>query len=445
MIRPLIVALILTSTLVEVATSQTEPPVPPFVGVINADDVYVRAWASKNYYEIAKLNKGALVEVTEELYGWYIIKAPAGTFSYISQQYVTLDADGKTGTVSGSEVHVRAPSSLGPSRSYKSQLKLDRGAKVTILGSEDGWYKIVPPEGAQAAVFGQYVDKATPAQIAAATGRPVVEPQAAPHSQPVVEPQPAPQPQPVVQPQPAPQPLIGVEPVTEPVREPLIAVEPVTEPAREPLIAVEPVVEPAPQPATNGEPVVAPEPVVEPAPAPTVGGPDAATRLALLEAQFARESTKPLADQPIEQLTNEYLALQADQTLTEAERILVETRLEMLRTRNELARMQRELDEARNRLAQTTAPDGTPVKKYDAVGTLLASTLYTGERLPLLYRLVDPLTGRTIGYVEPGKDGKISNMLGRLVGIVGMARYQAGLKLNIIDVRSIDLLQAAGN
>ncbi|MFA7238416.1 MAG: SH3 domain-containing protein, partial [Phycisphaeraceae bacterium] len=90
---------------------------PPFTGVINNNDVYVRSGASKNYYDVAKLQSGTVVQVRELLYGWYAIDPPPGSFSYVSQAYVQLAADGKTGTVTGDNVRVRAPAAGGPSRS----------------------------------------------------------------------------------------------------------------------------------------------------------------------------------------------------------------------------------------------------------------------------------------------------------------------------------------
>ena len=88
--------------------------------------------------------------------------------------------------------------------------------------------------------------------------------------------------------------------------------------------------------------------------------------------------------------------------------------------------------------------EATRPKAYLAVGRLVASTLYTGEKLPLLHRVVDPLTGLTIAYVRPAPDTSIRNLLGQYVGVMGTKEYDPALKLHIIDAESIDALTPEG-
>jgi len=53
----------------------------PFVGVVVGDNVNIRAGASVNYYAVGQLNKGDLVRVHENLYGWYVISPTPGSLS----------------------------------------------------------------------------------------------------------------------------------------------------------------------------------------------------------------------------------------------------------------------------------------------------------------------------------------------------------------------------
>ena len=77
---------------------------------------------------------------------------------------------------------------------------------------------------------------------------------------------------------------------------------------------------------------------------------------------------------------------------------------------------------------------------YQAVGILVSSTIYDGKRLPKLFRLRDPSTGRTIGYLEPSEDFDLVKMIGEVVGIKGERSYDGGLRLNVFTPQKIDIL-----
>jgi hypothetical protein len=77
---------------------------------------------------------------------------------------------------------------------------------------------------------------------------------------------------------------------------------------------------------------------------------------------------------------------------------------------------------------------------YTAVGVLNASTVYDGKGLPLLFRVTDPATGQTVAYVAPKDPNTLTTMLGLMVGVRGTKRYEQGLKLDVIDPGSIDIL-----
>ena len=123
----------------------------PYVAEITGDNVYVRSGPGTNYYACGKLKKGNRVKVVSCFKGvWSRIVPPAGSFSWISKQYVRIDPSNRAlGIVTGDAVRVRAGSQDGnPLHSRTTQLKLNRGDKVKLLGEEKtDYYKIVPPEG----------------------------------------------------------------------------------------------------------------------------------------------------------------------------------------------------------------------------------------------------------------------------------------------------------
>ena len=120
----------------------------PYTAEITGDDVYVRSGPGTNFYRCGKLNKGDKVKVVDKQFSWSRIVPPAGSFSWISMDYVTINpGDSSVGTVTGDNVRVYAGSDfVKPLYSTSLQGKLSKGEKVKLLGEQmDRYYKIAPP------------------------------------------------------------------------------------------------------------------------------------------------------------------------------------------------------------------------------------------------------------------------------------------------------------
>ena len=137
----------------EAATTPSGPdeadtPAFPYMAEITGDNLYVRSGPGTNFYDCSKLNKGDKVKVIGKQFSWGRIVPPAGSFSWISMQYVSIDTDNPTlGTVTGDRVRVYAGSDTQrPLYSTTLQGKLDKDDKVKLLGEQmDDYYKIAPP------------------------------------------------------------------------------------------------------------------------------------------------------------------------------------------------------------------------------------------------------------------------------------------------------------
>jgi hypothetical protein len=120
----------------------------PYTAEITGDDVYVRSGPGTNFYHCGKLKTGDKVKVVDKQFSWSRIVPPAGSFSWISMQYVTIaPGDPSVGTVTGDNVRVYAGSDyVKPLYSTTLQGKLSKGEKVKLLGEQmDDYYKIDPP------------------------------------------------------------------------------------------------------------------------------------------------------------------------------------------------------------------------------------------------------------------------------------------------------------
>lgn len=165
-----------------------------------------------------------------------------------------------------------------------------------------------------------------------------------------------------------------------------------------------------------------------------------------LEQAFERLREEPIETAEVEPLRRMYLALATRDDLKKREQRFADARADQLQIWADIQRHRAELAELRERAERTgerteaarLAADAAA--DYAAVGKLAASTIYDGERLPMMLRVQDPGTGRTVAYVEPNDELNLISMIGQLVGIVGEKGYDGGLRLNIVQPRRVDLL-----
>ena len=77
---------------------------------------------------------------------------------------------------------------------------------------------------------------------------------------------------------------------------------------------------------------------------------------------------------------------------------------------------------------------------YEIVGRLGPSGVFDGDERPLLYRVQDPRTNRTLAYVRPDSYESIRDMVGQHIGIMGVLEYDPSLQVNIINLTRVDLM-----
>jgi SH3-like domain-containing protein len=137
----------------------------PYQAHVQADDVYVRSGPGRGYYPTDKLHKGDAVEVyRHDPGGWYAIRPPEGSFSWVSARYLEVAGDG-LGVITGEDVVARVGSSFSDIRDV-IQVRLKPKERVAIIGEHDGggqkWYKIAPPSGEFRWISADYLDRTSP-------------------------------------------------------------------------------------------------------------------------------------------------------------------------------------------------------------------------------------------------------------------------------------------
>jgi len=371
----------IASLLVFAATSTGQVTDRPVLGQgeIVGDDVYVRSGDSLNHYPVTKMNAGDRVTLVGERGEWYEILPPAGTFTWVSAEYVD-SPDNKTGVINGNNVRARAGSSLPEwsKNKYAIQAMLEKGTEVTILASHpDGFLQIEPPPGATLWIHRKFVERVD------GSGYPV-------HAR--------------------------TKPTGEVTRPSSDAATPS---AADELLEDSPVERPA---VSSAEPTS------------TFGTlPPSQHRQELekIDEATRAELKKPVFERDFGDMRSRYDAI-AGQNEDDIARQYAVARIQQVDHMRELidaARATQKLDEVteaerRKLLEERMAIPQVPLPEpggLDAQGELRVSALYPPGSEPRRFRLVDPSSpnGRTLGYVEIPLSANINvqDFVGRFVGV----------------------------
>lgn len=422
----------------------------PWHAVVEAERVNIHSGRAEQFERIGTLSRGDLVLVKSvNTFGWAAIAPPPRLHGFVARQDV---ADGaQAGTVRAiGRAPVLYPISEDPAQCFrKYRVAADTVLKVLaeVPTPDKGVFlKVELPEQVDVYVLAQFIRKATDEEVAAWKKKIEDAAKAAAAEAPKTTP------------------LIPIE---APPQEP--QVQPSTPPAESPAAPAE---EPAPREATpvadrapeaapteapaeatpleatpaEGEPVaVETQPVEAPAPEPE---PPVEITLKGLEQLYGELIRVPIAEAEIEPLLRSYESLAAT-TGKESEQRVAEIRIALLKVRMDHQAALRKLADAARTAAEPSAPrraevwrdeQGRPV--FTAQGLLIASNVFDGRRLPLLYRVQDRITGRTVAYLRAEGEQRLEleRRLNLNVGVLGEKVHDPGLRLDVIEVeRIIDL------
>jgi hypothetical protein len=420
--------------------------------ISRSNNLVVRSGPTSNDYIVTKIKKGDPVLVSKiQDDKWAAIRLTGPTFANL-QLLLELDdrirVEGDLATVIKGKVSLMAPNEssrptgdadahVDPDRSSKPLVRLipegpdGTGDRLKITGRfQDGgrtWLLVTPPARAEAWVYATFLEPAKPEDIPAGMGS-------------------------------APKP-VAAEPTTPATES--------TEPKPEEVIAETAVItiESTPEEATTEETEVIVETETVESTSDAVGTEDEARST---DEQEADEPVDPLADVTIEEaetawevvkesphddaeleaLQLVFVSIAARENASPTEKRLAELRIRQIELRREVQRRLATLHklEDRNEVDRDRIENAKVAiiarADYTMVGRLNSSRVYDGKRLPLLYRLQDPVGGRTLGYVKPTKDVDLTPGLGRMVGLVGTKSYDAGYRLMIVTPRRFDIFIA---
>ena len=354
---------------------------------VTAERVNLRSRPDANSLAVVRLKRDAVLRATGSEFGWHRVLPPEGVFSFVASRYIEQQSDG-TGVVSvrSGTLRVRVGSlvfHVDPMQ-CEVQTRLPRGTTVQIIGRQDDWLKIVPPEGVYVYVSGRYAARVSD-EVAARLGA-----VRSPASQPG-----------------------GITPAAS------AAGDKQRQATTKPDLS-----------GRWGQRLLLAEAAIE-----------AEARKPVLEQSWtaAIASLRPVAAQR-EEPTVARLAAAWITRLEEriGDQVALRAARELARreVRNK-AQTQRELERI-----QRARQKPTSRQAFDARGALLPSYLSGDEETPPRYRLVDPLTGRVQAYLEFPRPAGIDPQayVGRYVGVRGERVRQASLGADVIRVSEIVVL-----
>jgi len=160
-----------------------------------------------------------------------------------------------------------------------------------------------------------------------------------------------------------------------------------------------------------------------------------------LEDLYEQLKKTPILEAEIEPITEGYRKIIADPNETTTHRRLAEVRVRLLtirlQTQHARQRMEAALNEADFSIAKSQVEReallDSDLLRTGVQGRLALSNVFDGKRLPMLYRLRDVITGRTIAYVRSEKMDDLRSFTGQNITLIGKRVMDPVLGVLVLD------------
>lgn len=422
------------------AHALAEPkPVDPYYVIVASDKAPLVCMPNDSAYTVADVKPGTVLKVDADDARWARVEYPAGAKAFVRADDGKVE-DGKLRLTNATKLFARNEVK-GGSGSWKAvfDVELPVGTLLSLAdpatekqGELVIGYNVVAPAGAKGFVESKALRRATQAEIdGAKTSGGLVDGVAIAPSGNGISPS-------------------GVDLTNTPNAKP--DSKPETKPTTTPETKT------ATKPATTTIPSdsVAPTRVTaaggsnEAQVAPANPAQRAIGDIKQLEAAFAEVVKQPVMTAEFSELLVEYQrAVEAVPADKPSYKKQLQQRVDYLNLRKEYqasmlaAEEARKGDDATQKALRSAVADLEATRIYTIIGTLQPSTVYDGTRLPRMYRVqsVGDANARTLGYITPEKDLNLDTKIGQVVGIVGEAQLDPGLRLNVIKPVRVDILK----
>lgn len=424
--------LVAAALFMPVATHAAQPGAAPAAtapapySAVTTEKATLRCGEGEFFYKVGEVAAGVTLLVDGESGAWARVAYPQGVNGYVKAEEV--DVQGGTARLTRPS-RLLATNIAAPQSSWKVLLPapLPEGTTLKVVGSQrdgnDGpiiGHYVVAPETARAFVESRVLRKQN--EAAAVTDAKVPAPAAdAPKAE-------------------------TLKPAAE---------SPVATP---PVDLTEPMVKPTdPAPVTINQ---TPSPnSVTPAAAAASGAPAVVEPVrvvgdwATLDRTFKNVWKQPVMEAELDELMAEHeRALDKadpkdDRLRTQIQRRIdaIALRIQLRNTLRQQAEARAALDSGRGAVDEQLAI-AERARVYTIVGQLQPSTVYDGQKLPLMYRIVSigAPASKTLGYLKDDPQFQLKGRIGAVLGVIGEPQLDRSLMLNVITPVRIDTLRPAG-
>jgi hypothetical protein len=83
------------------------------------------------------------------------------------------------------------------------------------------------------------------------------------------------------------------------------------------------------------------------------------------------------------------------------------------------------------------------ITDYVIQGRLAVSLIFDGQNKPIMYRIEDPLSGRSLAYLEPSASLDLSSLLGQRIGVVGRMAFDHEWNVTVVEPERVDLVSVS--
>ncbi|SCH07312.1 SH3 domain-containing protein [Romboutsia sp. 1001713B170207_170306_H8] len=136
------------ATLAMVPFSVSHANEAELVGIVTAETLNIRSGQGSNDEVLFTVKKGDKVTIIETCNGWHKIQNDEGKEGWVSSSYISLsegiyeESTSRSSTIQ-KEVNTNGLNMRsGPSTSYRSITKINKGTKVEVISESNGWSKI---------------------------------------------------------------------------------------------------------------------------------------------------------------------------------------------------------------------------------------------------------------------------------------------------------------
>jgi len=401
-----------------------------FLGEINADNSFLRSGPStdQNNYPVYRLDKGATVVVVGIRDNWLQVIPPEGAFCVIDKADLERRGEGNGRVIRADGALVRIGSTIVPSRYKISNNRLEKAVDVKIIGEEQDFFKVAPPQGIYF-----WVERASVTPVKRLDANDPVLTQTPAGNQ-----QPNP---PAITPDDANRFQETSDGSTNPGPNPAGTNPPVADTS-----GSDSSVPTNPTPVDPTNTTVAPgNPATDAVPNPGVR--EIQDKLAKLEDDYVKASRLPITEQPVDSLIAGYTELSQNPATPPNAKQVVDFRLKALAVRKDALEQFKAVQQIRDDMNTRQdalqieekelrdRAEATKVTRFTALGKLATSSLQSGSQT--LYRLVDPVTGRTVVYLRTN-DPNVAVAMDKFVGVTGEVVTDDQISLTYITPTKIE-------